>query len=33
MSAKVLSVHDSKPIRMIVTRTLQKYGCTVCEAA
>lgn len=30
--SKVLSVDDSKTIRMIVTRTLAKYGCTVCEA-
>ncbi len=33
MSAKILSVDDSKTIRTIVTRTLKKYDCTVCEAA
>lgn len=33
MPAKVLSVDDSKTIRMIVTRTLVKYDCTVCEAS
>ena len=33
MSAKILSVDDSKTIRMIVTLTLKNYDCTVCEAA
>ena len=33
MSAKILSVDDSKAIRMIVARTLKNYDCTVCEAA
>ena len=33
MSAKILSVDDSKTIRMIVARTLKNYDCVVCEAA
>jgi two-component system cell cycle response regulator len=30
---KILSVDDSKTIRMIVTRTLKAYDCVVCEAS
>ena len=30
---KILSVDDSRTIRMIVTRTFKPYDCTVCEAA
>ena len=33
MSLKILSVDDSKTIRMIVGRSLKNYDCTVCEAA
>ena len=29
---KILSVDDSKTIRMIVKRTFAPYDCTVCEA-
>ncbi len=29
---KILSVDDSKTIRLIVKRTLAPYDCTVCEA-
>lgn len=32
MSLKVLSVDDSRTIRMIVTRTLKNYDCVVYEA-
>lgn len=30
---KILSVDDSKTIRMIVKRTFAPYDCTVCEAS
>lgn len=30
---KILSVDDSRTIRMIVTRTFKAYDCTICEAA
>lgn len=30
---KILSVDDSRTIRMIVKRTFQDYACDVCEAA
>jgi two-component system cell cycle response regulator len=30
---KILSVDDSKTIRMIVGRTLKNYDCTMCEAS
>lgn len=30
---KILSVDDSKTIRMIVGRTLKNYDCVLCEAA
>ena len=33
MSTKILSVDDSRTIRMIVTRALAPYECTVVEAA
>ena len=33
MSVKLLSVDDSKTIRMIVTRALKNYDCIVCQAA
>jgi two-component system cell cycle response regulator len=33
MNMKILTVDDSRTIRMIVTRTLKSHGCTVCEAA
>lgn len=33
MSQKVLSVDDSKTIRMIVTRTLKPFDCVVFEAS
>ncbi len=33
MPVKILSVDDSKTIRMIVTRTFAPYDCLVCEAA
>ena len=29
---KILSVDDSRTIRLIVKRSLQNYDCTVCEA-
>ena len=33
MSLKILSVDDSKTIRMIVGRSLRNYDCVMCEAA
>jgi two-component system cell cycle response regulator len=33
MPLKILSVDDSRTIRMIVTRTFKPYDCVVCEAA
>lgn len=33
MPAKVLSVDDSRTIRLIVTRSLKPFGCTVVEAS
>lgn len=33
MAPKILTVDDSKTIRMIVTRALKKWDCTICEAA
>lgn len=33
MPAKILSVDDSKAIRIIVTRSFRNYDCVVCEAA
>ena len=33
MSVKILSVDDSKTIRMIVRRVFATYDCSVCEAA
>ena len=33
MPTKILSVDDSKTIRMIVKRTFAPYDCVVCEAA
>ncbi len=33
MPVKILSVDDSKTIRMIVARALRPYDCIVCEAA
>ncbi len=30
---KILTIDDSKTIRMIVIRTLKKHGCTIYEAA
>lgn len=30
---KVLSVDDSKTIRMIVSRAFRAYDCTICEAS
>ncbi len=32
MSVKILTVDDSKTIRMIVGRAFKTYECTVCEA-
>ena len=32
MPHKILSIDDSKTIRMIVSRTLKNHDCTVCEA-
>ncbi|MFO1487643.1 MAG: response regulator [Verrucomicrobiota bacterium] len=32
MSKKILSVDDSRTIRMIVRRSFQDYDCVVCEA-
>lgn len=33
MSAKILSIDDSKAVRMIVQRAFRPYDCTICEAA
>ncbi len=33
MSIKILTVDDSKTIRMIVGRAFKTYECTVCEAS
>jgi two-component system cell cycle response regulator len=33
MPTKILSVDDSKTIRMIVKRTFAPYDCVICEAA
>ena len=33
MAHKILSIDDSKTIRMIVSRTLKNHDCTVCEAS
>lgn len=33
MPAKILSVDDSKAIRIIVTRTFRNHDVTICEAA
>ncbi len=33
MPPKILSVDDSKTIRMIVGRSLKNYDCVMCEAA
>ncbi|MGB8168667.1 MAG: response regulator [Chthoniobacteraceae bacterium] len=33
MPLKILSVDDSKTIRMIVGRSLKNYECVMCEAA
>jgi two-component system cell cycle response regulator len=33
MPTKILSVDDSKTIRMIVTRSFRAYDCTILEAA
>ena len=33
MPTKILSVDDSKTIRMIVKRTFAPYDCVLCEAA
>lgn len=32
MSKKVLTVDDSKMVRMIIKRALRDYDCTLCEA-
>jgi len=32
MPAKILSIDDSRTVRMIVTRTLKNHDCTICEA-
>ena len=32
MAYKILSIDDSKTVRMIVTRTLKNHDCVVCEA-
>lgn len=32
MSIKILSVDDSRTIRMIVAKAFRPYDCTVCEA-
>lgn len=33
MPTKILTVDDSRTIRMIVTRIFSKYDCVICEAA
>src|SRR5579871_4863923 len=33
MPIKILSVDDSRTIRLIVGRTLKPYDCTLCEAS
>lgn len=33
MSAKILSIDDSKAVRMIVQRAFRSYDCTICEAS
>ena len=32
MPVKILTVDDSRTIRMIVTRAFRAYDCTICEA-
>ncbi|MGP8237673.1 MAG: response regulator [Limisphaerales bacterium] len=32
MPTKILTVDDSRTIRMIVTRAFRAYDCTICEA-
>ncbi len=32
MKMKILSVDDSRTIRMVVTRAFRTYDCTMCEA-
>jgi two-component system, cell cycle response regulator len=32
MATKILTVDDSRTIRIIVTRAFKSYDCTVCEA-
>ncbi len=33
MPTKILTVDDSRTIRLIVTRAFRTYDCTICEAA
>ena len=33
MATKILSVDDSRTIRLIVTKAFRSYDCTVCEAS
>lgn len=33
MSYKILSIDDSKTVRMIIQRAFRPYDCTICEAA
>ncbi len=33
MSTKILTVDDSKTIRLIVTRAFRAYDCTICEGS
>ena len=33
MSKKILSIDDSKTIRMIIRRAFRPYDCMICEAA
>jgi len=33
MSPKILSIDDSKAVRMIVQRAFRPYDCTICEAS
>jgi len=33
MSYKILSIDDSKTVRMIIQRAFRSYDCTICEAA
>jgi two-component system cell cycle response regulator len=32
MTIRILNVDDSRTVRLVVTKTFQRYDCTVCEA-